>query len=57
MSEELFVVLTIPFAVAVGAIFTKFIVLCQQAREEEFQSRRKEVVLASRGEAQRSYLR
>lgn len=56
MSEELLFVLTIPFAIALGAIFTKFIVLCQQAREEEFELRRKAVVFASSIETKRSYI-
>lgn len=57
MSEELIVFLTIPLAIAAGAIFTKFIVLCQQAREEEFQLRKRAVVLASIIEAERRYTR
>jgi sensor domain CHASE-containing protein len=56
MTEGLIVFLTIPLAIAVGTIFTKFIVLCQQAREEEFQLRKRAVVLASIIEAERRYI-
>ncbi len=57
MTEGLIVFLTIPLAIAVGTIFTKFIVLCQQAREEEFQLRKRAVALASLNKAERRYTR
>jgi hypothetical protein len=57
MSEDFLFALSLPLAIAVGAIFTKFIVLCQEAHEEEFKLRRKAVVLASTNEAERAQIR
>lgn len=46
MSEELFFLLSIPFAAAMGAILIKFVLLCHQAREEEFAARLEAVARA-----------
>ena len=46
MSEEIFFLLSFPLVVAMAAILIKFVLLCQQAREEEFAARKKAVALA-----------
>ena len=46
MSEELFFLLSLPLIIAMASIAIKFVLLCQAAREEEFEARRKAVALA-----------
>jgi len=46
MSEEIFIVLSMSLAVGVAAIFIKLVLLCHEAREEEFVARKKAVALA-----------
>lgn len=46
MTEHLLIALTFSLALVPAAIFIKFVLLCQQAREEEFVARKKAVALA-----------